>query len=455
MPNRFPLSLLRRGRRLQEILRRARLAGYDGGKSALYGLVKGVRPTKTKLVTRFEGLPGEFSQHDFGRVRIKYLDGSEETVRFFASRLKYSRWSEVDLVENEQTETLVRTLCSHFEGFGGVPLLAVFDRPKTVALKWRKDGTITDYNPVFAQAVFEMGVGVEVCWPYSPQQKGSVENLVGWVKGSFFKCRTFRDRHDLVDQLSQWKRVVNEARGMTFSSSITWAAYASAAATSSACSSGYASRIRSTVYPPATIPRMFDTMIRVPRMVGLPLQIRGSTTMRSSIPTNIGSALAGVTAETPATLAGVLNLAGRAHRRTSRTLESGLELEPVGEVVHPDRASVRTQRPLALSGMIFAGCLSSAFAMSSLTEFDPQAVELVRTAPWFVESQRTVYNVGSGLPPRLAPTVPFGTGALASSTSHRGLRRHCRVDDTPTTAACSPLPAATGARPGSDWRFAP
>lgn len=198
--------------RSAELLRRARLAGYRGGKSALYELIRQHRPSKEALVTRFEGLPGEFSQHDFGVVDVRFRNGERLRVTFFASRLKYSRFSVVTLVDNQQTETLVRTLLEHFKVFGGVPLLAVFDRPKTVAIAWGKDGRVTEYNPIFAQAVFEMGVGVEVCWPYSPQQKGSVENLVGWVKGSFFKSRTFEDRDDLVAQLAEWHIEANDRR---------------------------------------------------------------------------------------------------------------------------------------------------------------------------------------------------------------------------------------------------
>jgi len=46
-----------------ELLRRARLAGYAGGKSALYELVKAIRPQEGRRpLVRFEGLPGEFSQ---------------------------------------------------------------------------------------------------------------------------------------------------------------------------------------------------------------------------------------------------------------------------------------------------------------------------------------------------------------------------------------------------------
>jgi hypothetical protein len=109
-------------------------------------------------------------------------------------------------------ETLVRQVASHFTRFGGVPLCAVFDRPKTVALHWAENGSVTEWNPTFAYAALELGFTAEVCWPHQPRQKGSVENLVGWVKGSFFKQRRFHDMEDLTAQLDQWLQEVNTQR---------------------------------------------------------------------------------------------------------------------------------------------------------------------------------------------------------------------------------------------------
>jgi transposase len=195
-----------------ELFRRAKLQGYTGGKSALYALVQQLRPERPRPVVRFEGLAGEFSQHDFGHVDVRYLDGRQRRVHFFASRLKYSRWVQVSLVENEQVEALVRAMVEHFAAWGGLPLLAVFDRPKTIALKWTKDGTVTDWNPTFGAVMLDLGLGVELCWPRSPRQKGSVENLVGWVKGSFFKQRRFVDDEDLHRQLTEWHAEVNTQR---------------------------------------------------------------------------------------------------------------------------------------------------------------------------------------------------------------------------------------------------
>ena len=51
-----------------------------------------------------------------------------------------------------------------------------------------------------------------MCWPYRPQEKGAVENLVGWVKGSFFKQRRFLDRADLEQQLREWLTEINTVR---------------------------------------------------------------------------------------------------------------------------------------------------------------------------------------------------------------------------------------------------
>jgi transposase len=192
-----------------EILRRARMSGYDGGKSALYELIASVRPPRAEFTTRFEGLPGEFSQHDFGQVDVRFMDDTKMRIHFFSSRLKYSRWVCVTRVPDETIESLVRPLVDHFEAMGGVPLVGVFDRPKTVAISWGKNGEVTEWNQTFAYVALELGLGVEVCWPYRAQQKGSVENLVGWVKGSFFKQRRFLDIADLDRQLIEWQGEVN------------------------------------------------------------------------------------------------------------------------------------------------------------------------------------------------------------------------------------------------------
>lgn len=195
-----------------ELLRRARTRGYEGGKSAFFEMVRDVRKPACDFTSRFEGIAGEFTQHDFGTVTVTFVDGTKRRVKFFASRLKWSRFAAVTIVPDETAETLVRTLLEHFVELGGVPTLAVFDRPKTVAVTWEKDGKITQWNETFAQAAMDIGFAAHVCWPYSPNQKGSVERIVGWVKTSFFKQRRFHDMADLEAQLAEWLHDANYKR---------------------------------------------------------------------------------------------------------------------------------------------------------------------------------------------------------------------------------------------------
>jgi transposase len=72
---------------------------YTGGETAFYDYVRKIRrarkQTPHNLTLRFEGVPGEFLQIDWGEVRHLAFtkEGMEPQTRyFFAARLKYSRY---------------------------------------------------------------------------------------------------------------------------------------------------------------------------------------------------------------------------------------------------------------------------------------------------------------------------------------------------------------------------
>lgn len=194
-----------------EILHRLRGQGYAAGKSALYDLVRALRgAAPPPVMVRFEGTAGEFAQFDFGQAQVRYLDGQTAVVHFACYRLKYSRWVHVELVPNEQVEALCRALLHAFERSGGVPLAVVFDNPKTVVV--HPNQTPIVWNRTLAQLSLDYGFAIELCTPRRANQKGAVENLVGWVKNSFFKLRRFQDPEDLVQQLTEWLAHANEER---------------------------------------------------------------------------------------------------------------------------------------------------------------------------------------------------------------------------------------------------
>jgi hypothetical protein len=54
-----------------EILGCMKRKGYEGGRTTAYGPIRGLRERVNGLVMRFEGLPGEFTQHDVGEARTR------------------------------------------------------------------------------------------------------------------------------------------------------------------------------------------------------------------------------------------------------------------------------------------------------------------------------------------------------------------------------------------------
>jgi transposase len=196
-----------------EYLRQMREEGIRLGESTFYRIYRiEQKKLPAEIMVRFEGVAGEFAQFDFGESDVRLLDGSRQRVHFAAYRMKYSRWVWVVLVPDERIESLVRALLLCLEHAGGVPLKIVFDNPKTVVTGRDEHGQAI-WNTTLAQVVIDYGFAIELCAPRAANQKGAVENLVGWVKKSFFRARRFADaEQDLTRQLLEWLTIVNDER---------------------------------------------------------------------------------------------------------------------------------------------------------------------------------------------------------------------------------------------------
>lgn len=202
-------------KRMFEMLREDQENPYKSGKSAFYVQVRKFKTEwkrgKQESIVRFEGLPSEYVQIDWGEVRdFPFLRQMPEKRYFFAARLKYSRFSYVEFQKDMKLETLIRCMLRAFEVFGGVPWVAVFDNIKTVTIG-RDEKKKPIWNETFIKFAAEIDIHPEVCWLYSAQQKGSVENLVGWVKSNFLHGREFLNDTDLSYQCSKWLDTINNS----------------------------------------------------------------------------------------------------------------------------------------------------------------------------------------------------------------------------------------------------
>lgn len=137
-----------------ELLRQLREEGVRLGESTIQRVLRLEKEAlPSELMVRFEGVPGEFAQFDFGVADVRLRDGRTKRIHFAAYRLKHSRWISVAIVPDERVESLVRALLASFEASGGVPLRVVFDNPKTVVLGRDENG-----RPVWNQTLAQVAI---------------------------------------------------------------------------------------------------------------------------------------------------------------------------------------------------------------------------------------------------------------------------------------------------------
>ncbi len=199
--------------RMTELARGDRDHPYRGGRSVFSDFVRRVRDAGEQATrdvpVRFEGLPGEYLQVDWGEVRhFAYRNQPAATRYFLACRLKYSRWSFVRWTTDMRQETLLRGLVACFRALTFAPWVLTFDNMKTVT-----SGRDSHNEPIWTPALLHLAASFdfhpEACAIRAANQKGSVESLVKWVKGNFLAGRLFADDADLERQNADWLGVAN------------------------------------------------------------------------------------------------------------------------------------------------------------------------------------------------------------------------------------------------------
>ena len=199
--------------RMLELARGDSVQPYSGGHSVFGEYVRRMRVEQERVhadvPVRFEGLPGEYLQVDWGEIRrFPFTQQTPATRYFLACRLKFSRWSWTRWTSRMDEETLIRGMVDCLCALGWVPWVFVFDNMKTVTLG-RDAENQPIWNPTFLQFAREFDFHPEVCAVGAGNQKGSVESLVKWVKGNFLPGRSFADDADLLGQNAEWLEMAN------------------------------------------------------------------------------------------------------------------------------------------------------------------------------------------------------------------------------------------------------
>ena len=153
---------------------------FTGSESSIRRFVRLAKDQQKELHVPLSADWGEQAQVDWGRAKV-YLNGKEREVSLFCLRLKASL---VPFVWASPTEKLEAFLEGHkraFEWLGGIPENLVYDNPKTAVTKILK-GPHREEHVVFSSLRAHYLYDSEFCNPAKGNEKGTVENLVKYVR---------------------------------------------------------------------------------------------------------------------------------------------------------------------------------------------------------------------------------------------------------------------------------
>lgn len=183
--------------------------GYEGGYSLVKQTVAGLRPRLKPVYQSLHFEPGECAQVDWGCWQSLDVPGGRRRLSFFTMVLCHSRMLYAELFLGEKTEHWLQAHRNAFEFFGGVPAKVMVDNCKTAVLRARKPGQMPVINPDYQQFANHYGFRIAPCNAYCPNEKGRVENAVGYIKTAFLAGRRPTSTDALNPALKQWLSTAN------------------------------------------------------------------------------------------------------------------------------------------------------------------------------------------------------------------------------------------------------
>ena len=152
---------------------------FAGGESTVRMEVSKIKDKFPKVFIPLDFAPGEAVQIDWGEATV-YLDNKKVVVNIFCMRLCYNCDIFVKAFFRQNEESFLEGIISGFEYFGGVPRKVIFDNAK-VAVK-EGFGSVAKAQDRYIALKSHYAFEPIFCNPSSGNEKGLVENLVGWFR---------------------------------------------------------------------------------------------------------------------------------------------------------------------------------------------------------------------------------------------------------------------------------
>lgn len=194
-----------------QLLQKLKALGYSGGVSILKAYVRTVRPAPASAFLSLNFAPGECAQIDWGQFGSIPVGNTTRRLSFFVMVLCHSRLLYVEFTLAETMEHFVACHQNAFAYVGGGVQRVMVDNLKSAVLK-RVVGEDPVLNPRYKDFAGHYGFTISPCSVGQPQQKGRVENAVGYVKKNFLAGLELTDFRFLNPAVREWLDTVANVR---------------------------------------------------------------------------------------------------------------------------------------------------------------------------------------------------------------------------------------------------
>ncbi len=195
----------------QQIYQRLREAGYRGGRTIVSDYVQRIRPRRAPAFLKLDFAAGEAAQVDWGEYGTIAVGSTRRRLSFFLMVLCYSRRMYLEFTLSQTSEFFLACHENAFAAFGGVPEKVMVDNLRSAVLQ-RLAGVAPVFNPKYLDFSRHWGFEIAPCNVRAGNEKGRVENGVGYVKKNLLAGLELADFAALQPQATLWVDTVANVR---------------------------------------------------------------------------------------------------------------------------------------------------------------------------------------------------------------------------------------------------
>ena len=195
----------------QQVFQRLREAGYTGGYTTVKDYVHLIRPKRLPAFLTLLFAPGEAAQVDWGEYGTIGVGRTRRRLSFFVMVLCHSRRMYLEFFVSQTMEHFLAAHEHAFAAFNAVPARIIIDNLKSGVIE-HLAGCAPVFNARYLDYARHCGFSISACNVAKGNEKGRVENGVGYVKKNFLNGLKLADFSAVNPAAQCWLDTVANVR---------------------------------------------------------------------------------------------------------------------------------------------------------------------------------------------------------------------------------------------------